>query len=332
MPSIVFWEYVSGGTAQYRCRTPGNALARLGWDVSYVDGFDSSLDADVVVFQRVIADWVPDTIRALKAAKPNTVVVYDIDDWFDKIPDYNPAAEYVANPATSLDYCHEAMRLVDVITVTTPGLAKLYERFAPTVVLPNYLDPTIWGAQPELLDKSEGVSVGWLAAWKWRGGDAEELRPWLATFLDTHPDVRFGALGCPELLADFDIDGFATPMCAYSDLPDVLSTIDIGLVPLAFNVFNWSGKSACKSMECNAMGIPVVASPSEANRAYVRPGVNGLLVRKNNWVRQLQTVMADLPAFRRGALKVAEEYRIDDHIQKWVDAYRGARSHIGPAA
>lgn len=325
MPSVVFWEYVPGGTAQYRCRTPGGALARLGWDVAYVDGFDSPLSADVVVLQRVIADWVPDTIRALKKANPQTLVVYDIDDWFDAIPDYNPASEYVANPETALTYCHEAMALADLISVTTPGLARLYGRFGPTAVLPNYLDPS-WAeiTKPD----HEVLRIGWLAAYKWRGGDMEILRPWLADFLEYH-DVRFGALGCPELLDDLGIRGFSLPMRPYADLPQMLANVDVGLVPLTFNAFNWQGKSWIKAMEYGAMGIPAVCSPSEANRAYIRPGVNGLLVRKNNWAAQIEAVIADLDRYSRGARAVAEEFFIDQHIGKWVDAYGCARRDLG---
>ena len=322
MPSIVFWEYVGGGTAHYRCRTPGGALVRLGWDVDYVDGFDSVLDADVVVFQRTIADWIPDTMRALKAARPNTVIVYDIDDWFDDIPDYNPASKYVANPATSLAYCHEAMRIADLITVSTPGLADLYGRFGPTVVLPNLLDPYVWSDNDRYVAPHDGIHIGWLAAYKWRGGDIEVLRPWLPRFLDEHPDVTFCALGCPELLDDLGIDGFSCDMAPYTHLPKMLGTLDVSLVPLAFNAFNWRGKSACKSMESNAMGVPTVASPSEANRAYVQPGVNGLLVRKNNWAQQIEKVIANLDAYRDGARQVAKGYMIDDHIWRWEAAYR----------
>lgn len=325
MPSVVFWEYVSGGTAQYRCRTPGGALERLGWDVSYVEDFDSSLAADVVVLQRVIADWVPDTMRALKQANPRTLIVYDIDDWFDAIPDYNPASEYVSDPATALDYCHEAMQLADLITVSTPGLATLYGRFGPTAVLPNYLDPAHW-AKVETYEHRT-ARIGWLAAYKWRGGDLEVLRPWLPQFLDERPDVRFGALGCPEMLDDIGLVGFSLPMRPYADLPAMLASIDVGLVPLTFNAFNWQGKSWIKALEYGAMGIPAIASASDANRAYVRPGVNGLLVRKNNWAQQIDAVLADLDNYRLGARKVAEEHFIDDWVHLWVDAYGRARHH-----
>jgi glycosyltransferase involved in cell wall biosynthesis len=100
----------------------------------------------------------------------------------------------------------------------------------------------------------------------------------------------------------------------------MLGALDIGLVPLAYNRFNQS-KSWCKGLEYNAMGIPVVASASREYRSFVRPGVNGLLVRHNNWTQQVSAVLDDLDNYRDGARKVAAEYMIDDHVHRWVEAY-----------
>lgn len=324
MPSIAFWAGVPGGTGQYRCWTPGAALKRAGWDVVYIETEDDPIDADVLVLGRVIGEFIPAMIDELHA-RSDTVVVYDIDDWFDDIPEYNPAN------SVELWQVHEAMTRADLITVTTPGLAQLYGRFAPTVVLPNYLDPEVWADCQKERQSHLGVNLSWLAAYKWRGGDLEVLRPWLPEFLEEHPAVSFGALGCPELLEDIGISGYSTPMAAYEFLPKMLSLTDIGLVPLTYNTFNWQGKSACKSMEYGAMGIPSVASPSEANRAYIQPGVNGLLVRKNNWGQQIEAVMSDLAGYSKRARQVAEGHFIDDHIDRWVNAYSQGRSrrHLG---
>lgn len=318
MPSVVFWPGVAGGTGQYRCKTPGEALRRRGWDVSYVEDDSEPVDADVFVLGRVISPIIADLIDELHA-RSKTFVVYDIDDWFDRVPEYNPAHE------TELSHLHAAMERADLITVSTPGLAKLYGRFGPVQVLPNLLDPYYWRDNDQYRTPHEGIHLGWLAAYKWRGGDIEVLRPWLPRFLSDHPEVTFGALGCPELLEDLGINGFSLPMAPYAHLPKMLGGMDIALVPLTYNVFNWAGKSWIKAMESNAMGIPAVASPSEANRAYIRPGINGLLVRKNNWAAQVEAVMADLENYRRGSLKVADEHFIDDWIWKWEAAYSAGR-------
>jgi glycosyltransferase involved in cell wall biosynthesis len=165
------------------------------------------------------------------------------------------------------------------------------------------------------------------------------LRPWIYQFLDRHREVRFAAIGCRELLEWLGIDGLTTPrlppgpktnernldLHPYQHLPAMLANLDVGLVPLIHSRFN-QAKSWCKGLEYNAMGVPAVASPSREYRTYIRPGVNGLLVRKNNWVQQIETILGDLDAYRAGARKVAEEYWIDSHVHKWVAAYEGARS------
>lgn len=336
MPSVVFWPGVLGGTAWYRCYTPGSALARRGWDVAYVDDENSVLNADVVVLQRVVEPWAPELVRRLQAASPRTVVVFDIDDWYDGIPSYNPASATIT--AEHRATVRELMSLVDVVTTSTPELADAYRSAARRVaVLPNYLDPDLWSDaekyRPLRLNPGE-IRVGWMGAFSMRGGDLELLKPWVAAFLDSHPNVRFVAAGCPELLDWLGVPGLASPpqyegakshVRPYEHLPAMLAWIDIGLVPLTFNRFN-QAKSWCKGLEYGAAGAPVVASPAREYREYVRPGVNGLLARHNNWGRQVDTILDDLDAYREGARKVADEYWIDDHIDKWVAAYAATRA------
>lgn len=331
MPSVVFWSGVPGGTAQYRCFTPGKALQRLGWDVAYYeDELEVTTDGrvrgdpDVLVLSRRMGDLLLEVVRATK--RHGTTVIYDTDDWFLGVPDYNPASQL---PREDIAGMHAAMSAADLITVSTPGLAQLYGHLGKTVVLPNYLDPEIWENVERDRAGFDGLNIGWLAAYKWRGGDLEVLRPWLGQFLDDHPEVTFGALGCPELLNDIGIQGFSTPMAAYEYLPQMLGPIDIALVPLTFNAFNWQGKSACKSLENNAMGIPAIASPSEANRAYIQPGVNGYLVRKNNWGQLIERAIDNLDELREGSRRVAQSHFIDEHAWKWVEAYDTARRTRG---
>lgn len=340
MPSVLFWTGMLGGTAEYRCYAPGRALARLGWDVAYEeDGIDMTVDGhvrgdpDVVVLCRVMGDYVPDAVRRIKACG-RTKVVFDVDDWFGEVPDYNPASKI---PAEVVATMHQAMREADLVTVSTPELAEAYAPLNRTVVLPNYLEPTIWQMYQDMPRFHSHVHLGWAGAFHWRAGDLELLKPWVGPFLDRHPEVRFAAIGCRELLEWLGIDGLTTPQLPhaaktklnknlhpYEHLPAMLANLDIGLVPLLNVRFN-QAKSWCKGMEYNAMGVPAVASPSREYRSYIRPGVNGQLVRRQNWWQQIETILDDLDAYREGARKVAEEYWIDDHVHKWVAAYEGAR-------
>lgn len=342
MPAVLFWINVPGGTGEYRCHVPGRALTRAGWDVSYTDdGIDITVDGqvrddpDVLVLCRVSGEYVPDAVRRIRR-HGHTLVVYDVDDWFAGIPGYNPASRILAD---DLNTMHRTMRDVDLITCSTPELAEGYRALNRTVVLRNYLDPDIWRPYQDMARLRSHIHVGWAGAFHWRGADLELLKPWIYPFLDRHPEVRFAAIGCSELLPWLGIDGLTTPppkptskttrlnadLHPYTYLPPMLANLDIGLVPLAHNRFN-QAKSYCKGLEYNAMSVPAIASPSREYRTFIRPGVNGLLVRRNNWVRQIETILDDLDGYRAGARKVAEEYWIDDHIHKWVAAYEGARS------
>jgi glycosyltransferase involved in cell wall biosynthesis len=342
MPSILFWSGQPGGTAEYRCLAPGRALRRLGWDVQFdEDGVDVTAagrvrgDPDVVVFCRVMGDYVPDAVRRIRRYG-RTLVVYDTDDWFAGIPGYNPASEI---PSELVLTMHQAMREADLITCSTPELAEGYGVLNRTVVLPNYLAPEIWKPYQDLPKLRSHVHVGWAGGFHWRAGDLELLKPWLYDFLDKHREVRFAAIGCRELLEWLGIDGVSTPQLPpklgrtsyrnknlhpYEHLPAMLANLDIGLVPLVHNRFN-QGKSWCKGMEYGAMGVPAVASPSREYRKFIRPGMNGLLVRSANWAKQVEAVMRDLDRYREGARKVAEEYWIDSHVHKWVNAYEQAK-------
>lgn len=326
MPSITFWAGIGGGTDHYRCRTPGAALERLGWDVAHLRDDPEAPIGDVLVLQRVVDPRVPGIIANLRRRSPHTLVVYDIDDWYDAIPAYNPAR---ANVEPVLDVCHELMGMADLITTSTPELAEGYARLGRTAVLPNYLDPDLWTGNDHYRLSREHIHVGWMGAFNWRGGDLELLKDWVPGFLDDHPEVRFVAVGCGELLDYLGIAGLVSPKLyptadnwvrPYEHLPAMLAWLDIGLVPLTYNRFN-QAKSWCKGLEYNAMGVPAVASPSREYRRFVDPGTNGYLVRRNNWADVVTRAIDNLSTLRDGARRTAARYFIDDHIGRWVDAY-----------
>lgn len=310
-------------------------MQRLGWDVEQRDeaifvtaDFRIAGDPDVLVISRIMGDQLPDIVRGARAN--GTFVVYDTDDWFLDVPDYNPASRL-----PDIDTMHEAMRLADVITCSTPELVEGYAHLNRTVLLPNYLDPIIWsGNEKYRVPRLDGkVHLGWMGAFHWRGGDLELLKGWLPRFLDEHPEVTLVSAGSPELFDYLGVDGLTTPdmvgekptehskhLRPYQHLPAMLAWFDIGLVPLTANKFN-ACKSWAKGLEYNALGVPAVATPSREYRSFIRPGINGQLVRKGNWAQRVEQVMDDLDGYQRGARKVAEEYFIDDHIGRWVDAY-----------
>lgn len=329
MPSVVFWPSVGGGTEHYRCRAPGEALRRLGWDVGYITDEHSSVDADVLVLQRVAAPGIGDLIAEFQRRRG--VVVYDIDDLYDSVPAYNPSGRYVQDV---IGYMHEAMSAADLITCSTPELADAYRRLGPTVVLGNYLDPDVWAEHEMAKYRSPRIKVhvGWAGHATARHGDLDLLRPWLPGWLADNPDVTFVGCGGPEILDYLGVGGLASPPTEkgqhfrpYDHLPAMLTMLDVGLVPLVFNRFN-EAKSWCKGMEYAAAGAAIVASPSREYRRFIRPGLNGYLVRRNDWRGALNRTLDALDALKAGAKRVAGEYTIDRHIGAWTAAYGALRA------
>jgi glycosyltransferase involved in cell wall biosynthesis len=298
-------------------------------------------DPDVLVLCRVMGDYVPDAVRRIRR-RGRTLVVFDVDDWFAGIPGYNPASNL---PPEVVATMHQAMREADLITCSTPELAEAYCSLNRTVVLPNYLDPHIWRPFQDMPRLRAHIHVGWAGAFHWRAGDLELLKPWVPRFLDAHPEVRFVAVGCRDLLRFLGVDGLTTPrlpvgekttfrnkdLHPYQHLPAMLANLDIGLVPLIHNRFN-QAKSWCKGMEYNAMGIPAVVSPSREYRRFIEPGVNGYFVRGHEWARAVERAIDNLDELRVGARRVAEQYFVDEHIHKWVEAYTSARKEASVAS
>lgn len=325
----MFWAGVGGGTEQYRCRTPGAALERLGWDVYHATDGNVPNGADIVVIQRVLNSELPEVIANLRLL--GTVVVYDIDDWYDGLPAYNPASRSIGTPEIAA--LHGSLRAVDLITTSTSELAEGYAQFNRTVVLPNYLDPHIWTGTDHLRFPYPTVRVGWMGSALWRSADVDILKPWLSRWLNRTPEVEFVAAGSDaNLLRYLQVEGLLCPpqkgfIRPYEQLPAMLAWFDIGLVPLAFNRFN-QAKSWCKGMEYNAMGVPAIASASREYRKFIDPGVNGYLVKKD-WPSVLDRALDNLDTLRAGAKRTAARFFIDEHIHRWVDAYAQVPQTVG---
>jgi len=79
----------------------------------------------------------------------------------------------------------------------------------------------------------------------------------------------------------------------YNFLPRVLSSIDIGLMPLIND--SWSrGKCGMKILDYMALGIPVVASKVGENMHIVKDGKNGFLAASSEeWIKKLSLLIED---------------------------------------
>jgi glycosyltransferase involved in cell wall biosynthesis len=241
----------------------------------------------------------------------------------------------------SVDVLNASMKCADAVTVSTDALAAHYSRFQPNIhVLPNYLDWEMWERVEQQSEvERPKLRVGWMGWLAWRDNDLDILRDVLPAFLRRHHDVEFVSVGEPRGAAAFKPghvsvhDYLGIPKAQrrtvhgvpYRRLPEIVPTIDIGLVPLARSAFN-ECKSYLKGLEYAACGIPCIATPTGPYRGFVRDGEDGLLASTaEEWLAALELLVGDDALRRRmgrAARAKAETMTIQREAWRWEQLYR----------
>ena len=272
---ILFLSTTDDGSTYYRMRLPHNKLKELGYDVTHtlefngdimavnVDGKAVSLyEYDIVFMQTVAQARVLPMLSRLK--KNHITIVLNIDD--DYFNDNGTGSFYI--PKADKDTIRQAMEYADNICVSTPELAEVYGKDRCTFI-DNYIDTSLYNSKKLEHDK---FTIGWF-------GTVNHL--WdLELIRGTVPDdVRFVIAGFPEALPKYFgnvKDTKAIGLFPITDLPSIISEIDLGLVPLVDNHFN-RGKSDLKGVEFGAGHVPVIASNVAPYKRWVENGTNGYL-------------------------------------------------------
>lgn len=268
--------------------------------------------ARIAVLHRVAFDATAarliDRLRAQQA-----LIVLDADDyvydpsvmaWIDS-PDF-------ADPVRAALYRRELLRHramldhCDAISVSTEHLAGLLSPAGkPVVVHRNaYSDEMLALSQQARRrpDNSVQVVIGYASGTATHGKDLEMIRPALLAVLDRCPQAVLWLMGAVP--AGLDWGPFAGrvkifPLVAWRQLPERLAQLDINLAPLRTdNPFN-QAKSEIKFMEAALVGVPTVASPTQAFAHAISPGINGMLAdAPAAWQACIEHLVCD-PAARR---------------------------------
>ncbi len=182
--------------------------------------------------------------------------------------------------------------LCDGLTTITPMLA---DTLRPSV--PKVRDIGIWASGVNL-DQFEKSGISYRKRLGLQGkqilfhhgiisanrGLQNAMRAF-ASLIDKYPDLVFLIVGDGEglqelrLLANsFGIEGKVvfTGQINFEEIPCYLRAADIGILPFP-NITWWAVSSPIKLMEYLAMGVPVVATDIEANRAVLCKTTGGVL-------------------------------------------------------
>lgn len=240
--------------------------------------------AGTVILNRPLDPGIVEQVR-LWRAEGRTVIV-DMDDDFDAVvPEHRIAGKYTT------EHLHAACRAASVVTCSTPALAERYG-YGHGVVLRNcipesYLSVTRRtrlspGLDPEpentkVYYAMDGVWVGWYGSLGSHPRDPAAAGRSVGAALNPHRDAEFVFAGppddAPRLAEIFGLWHEVRSLGFFSmiGLIQVIAEFDIGIVPLELNPFN-EAKSWLKGLEFAAVGVPVLASPTDE---YLRAEVEG---------------------------------------------------------
>lgn len=332
-----------------RIKWPTEYLADLGHDVHHVAPDERSLelvfengvpsdvrleqpDVDLVVFQRVTHSHLAAAIPLIRAK--GIAVVVDVDDDLSCIDPGNAAwaEHHPRNYGTqrngglhlhSWRVLQDACRDATLVTATSEPLIRKYAPHGRGIVLPNYLPDHYY---EDLKPRPETDVVGWPASLHNHPNDPPAVGNAMSRLMqDGHRFMVFGQhQGCKEAFG-LSSDPEATGPVELMDWAQTLSTLTVGIAPLADTAFN-NAKSWLKPLELSARGVPWVASPrAEYRRLHALQPAAGFLAEKpKGWYGTIRKLLAD-PALwddtASAGVDLAERLRLRDHSWRWLEAW-----------
>lgn len=289
----------------YRLAWPGNAVAdQTDWTVEIHDpadvrirhpfaiqGIEDVENVDVVVMQRIAT---PRQVRLVTAfQKLGIAVVIDVDDLLSDIDKDNGSYAYwneEFNGTPRYRLLEQATHAADLVTVSTPGLARRYAKHGRYEVLRNGLPLHAFADPNEVYDqrvKDTGEFViGWSGSLASHPHDLEVLGGAVRRAMDADARIRFHVVGEAEPVTQaLNLDPervTGTGWLEFDEYHAALREIDLGLVPLVDSRFN-RAKSHLKALEFSAAGALVITSalPEQVHLAQQVP--TGVAHSEQEW-------------------------------------------------
>jgi hypothetical protein len=313
--------------AHYRAIIPVHALQRRGHSVvwpRYSDALPMRefADCDLVhAFRRI--DLLDD-LRRLSAR--GVAISFDNDD------DYVAADVSKNRQGLETHRFHQqvhretikAARLADLTTTPSASIAERYRAagIENVAVVGNYLASNAFGFGSR--SKHEGVVVGWIAGREHKF-DLERLPivNVLERLLETHAELQVLTVGV-RLPLHTERYKYIVKV-EFEHLFKVISSIDIGIAPLADTAFN-QARSNVKLKEYSSGGAMWLASPVGPYRGLGEQQ-GGLLVGDEDWFSTLDVLIRSpfkRKRLARRALKWAKTQTIDLFSPTWEELFRDA--------
>ncbi|HET7879959.1 MAG TPA: glycosyltransferase [Acetobacteraceae bacterium] len=253
--------------------------------------------ADIIVTQRHGVPNLGAADALIRHCRANGIsLLYDLDDDLRHVPRHHPDAEELRPKARIVA---RLVRQADAVWASTPALAAALADLRRDIgVVENGLDERLWSAPAPV--RQGPVRILFMgtathdADFALVEGALERLH---AVFGDMVAIDLLGVSARPEMPPW--VNRIGVPVHASGSYPGFVNWItrerwDFGIAPLADTAFNQC-KSAIKTLDYAAMGLPVLASDREAYRGSLADGVAGWLVADDEdaWFVALARLVRD---------------------------------------
>lgn len=333
------------GCGRYRMTWPAEALRKQGLDVTVVapEKRNSNLrgqldpktdklvaihpprDADVMVLQRITHNYLVEGVTLLR--EMGISVVIDIDDDLSSIHPSNPAFMAMhPTHGTRKDHnwrnAERACAAASYSIVSTPALLKRYAPHSRGAVVRNcvpkrYLD----------IPHEDSAVIGWGGSVRSHPNDLQVMGSGLTQVLD---ETTFRIVGPSDLVKEtlgLESEPDATgAMDLDTEWPEAISTLGIGIAPLADTAFN-AAKSGLKPLEYSAVGVPWVASPRAEYSRLHKLGAGLLANKPRQWAAQLRLLIRDevlREEMSDRGRQLASTMTIEENAWRWMEVWESA--------
>jgi glycosyltransferase involved in cell wall biosynthesis len=327
--------------------------------------FIDAMDSDIYYLQHVSGDSLIKKIREFtKESKINAKILLDYDDDVFHVSPFS--IEYgkfgtedlkivnngqiihewkngvnidIKKNQERIDEIKRTCSTVDMITVTTEHLAKIYREFNDNVrVLPNCVDLEEWNKLDIRRKNQDEIRICWQGGYShWE--DLYLIKNSLKEIAAKNPNVKIVMVGYIPVSMEKDFRPEQLEFHQWVETPAhpyrmATLDIDIAVIPLKDTIFG-RGKSPIKWIEFSALKIPSITS-------YVPPydfieeadALNkGLFVQNNDtqgWIKGLQSLIDDsklreiIGANARNFVK--ENFDINTQYKQWVNVFEEVKS------
>lgn len=317
------------GSRYWRLEDPFKYLRQRGFDAYTYDGGINKLIgnlADVFVLQSCTDKNGIALLYQLQQERGKKIVV-ECDDYLELNEDSPFKKDHEIYDAKFV--ITQTMKIADMITTTTPYLAKQLKKYNKNiVVLPNYVDMDRW-ILPYLPNESGKIRIGWAGSITHLEDVRIIVEP-IRRICREFKNVQLVVIGDPRVGTLFEGLPVETMLgVPFEAWPAKLFSmrLDIGLAPLRDTLFN-KCKSNIKWIEYSLASIPGVYSPTvySMNNEHM-DGVYGMIAEnEEQWYRCIknyiicENLRKDIAEKARSCITTG--YTLKTNIKKWVKAYK----------